>query len=49
MYRDTFPGTNPYARTYAEGPPRNDAHAGSARGLQSIRSRTRRRVNGDPE
>src|SRR6516164_7432636 len=45
MNRDTFPGTNPYARTYAEGPPRNDAHAGSARSLRSIRSRTRQRLH----
>jgi hypothetical protein len=45
MNRDTFPGTNPCARTYAEGPPRNDAHAGSARNLRAARSCTRRRLH----
>ena len=45
MYRDTFPGTNTHARTYPKGPPRNDAHTGSARNLRSIRSRTRRRLH----
>ena len=47
MNRDTFPGTNLHARTYAEvtRPPGNNALGGSARSLRSIRSRTRRRLH----